>query len=46
MSDNVIIKLTGISREILNDCSEPLDDDDFYSYINAKIVKTKIYKYL
>jgi integrase len=45
MSDNVIIKLTGISREILNDCLEP-SDTDIFAYINAKIINTPIYKYL
>ncbi len=45
MSDNVIIKLTGISREILNDCLEP-SDTDIFAYINAKIIETPIYKYL
>ncbi|SHL55497.1 hypothetical protein SAMN02745136_05166 [Anaerocolumna jejuensis DSM 15929] len=45
VSDNVIIKLTGISREILNDCLEP-ENDDTFSYINEKIIKTPIYKNL
>lgn len=45
MSDNVIIKLTGISKEILSDCLEPSDTDSF-AYINAKIINTPIYRYL
>lgn len=43
MSDNIIIKLTGISREILNDCLEP-ENKDVFIYINEKIIKTPIYK--
>jgi len=47
MSDNAIIKLTGASREILNDCLQPNDEeDDIYMYINEKVIKTPIYKYL
>ena len=43
MSDNIIIKLTGISREILNDCLEP-ENKDIFKYINEKIIKTPIYQ--
>lgn len=45
VNDNVIIKLTGISREILNDCIEP-SDTDIFAYINSKIIKTPIYENL
>lgn len=47
ISDNVIVRLTGISKEILNDCLQPVDDeDDIYMYINERVIKSPIYKYL
>lgn len=48
VSDSVILRLTGVRKEILEDCAGPdIDDEvDVYSYINSKIVNNAIYKYL
>ncbi len=41
MSDSVVIKLTGVSRDILEDCVKP--DEDTFCYINEKILKHPLY---
>lgn len=42
MSDNVVIKLTGVSRDILDDCIKP-DDENMFCYINEKLLKHSLY---
>lgn len=41
MSDSVVVKLTGVSRDILEDCIKP--DEDTFCYINEKILKHPLY---
>ena len=41
MSDSVVIKLTGVSRDILEDCVKP--DEDTFCYINERILKHPLY---
>ena len=36
VSDNIIIKITGVSRDILDDCIKP-EEEDTYCYINEKM---------
>lgn len=48
ISDSVILKLTGASTNILNDCLQKENEEsyDWFTYINSKIVRTDAYKKL
>jgi len=45
VNSSVIIRLTGVSNEIMEDClpKSEADESDWYSYINSKIVKSRLY---
>lgn len=48
VSDSVILNLTGVRKEILQDCTNPTQENEeqVFSYINSKLVKTPIYQKL
>lgn len=48
ISDSVILKLTGVRKDILDDCIDPAKDDSavLFSYINSKVVGIPIYSSL
>lgn len=48
VSDSIILRLTGVRKEILEDCADPNIDSDgnVYAYINSKIVNSPIYQQL
>lgn len=45
MSDNVVVKLTGVSRDILEDCVKP-EEENMFCYINDKLLKNPLYSEL
>ena len=48
ISDSVIIRFTGVRKEILDDCANPEDDNNgkVYSYLNSRILNSNIYSKL
>lgn len=44
VSDSVVIKLTGVSRDVLEDCVKP--DEDTFCYINERLLRHPLYSKL